>query len=142
MLGRIEKGIRTWRLRTGHLSYKKYEAFHQTMRTYTDTRGMFSRAPPYTNGACSLESTSLQPILHEVKAPCLKPIRGSKHAPIRTETKRHSTLTLGTGGLGQEKLVGLGWEKSGPQSSSWHWDIREDPVMSRASADSRAGCSP
>ena len=42
------------------------------------------------------------------------------------EIKQHSALSHGTRELGQEKLVGLGQEKSDPQDPC-HGNVREDP---------------
>ena len=42
-------------------------------------------------------------------------------------------------GLGQEKLRGLGWEKSGPQLSSQHGDIKENPTAMWASSYFQGG---
>ena len=46
----------------------------------------------------------------------------------------------GAGVLGQEKLVGLGWENSGPQTQLYP-DTRKDPVVNRASPYSRIAYS-
>lgn len=50
-----------------------------------------------------------------------------------TEIKQHSALIHGARGLGQETLVGLGWENWGPQIHPLHGDIRKDPVSATAS---------
>lgn len=62
---------------------------------------------------------------------CPKPIGRSKHAS-RQRSNDTQPLHI-AGGLGQEKLVGMGWENWGPQTHVLYEDIRKDPVAARAS---------